>query len=217
MLATTSDFKYGYLGAIRYIMKRLILLVFCIQFAALSFAQHAILKSFSAYRQPNGVVLRWVIKGGNQCNGTRVLRAGDALSFEQINHIPGICGDFTEDETYSFFDSIPISNAYNHYKLELGFQGFSDTITVFFEDFGSKNHLVLTDNSSRQHRILFSNDNSNEALLRVFDTNGNELLSQTTLGNDFTIQPSGWKSGVYLFRISGVSRSDIHGKFYFAE
>lgn len=198
-------------------MKQLLVLTFFLQFGFRGAAQHAILKSFNAYQQTNGVLLRWVIKGGNQCNGTRVLRAADDLVFEQINLIPGICGDFTEDETYSFFDSIPVSNAYNHYKLELGFQGFTDTITVFFEDFGSKNHLVLTDHSSRQYRIIFSNDYSNEARLRVFDRNGKELLSQTTLGSDFTIQPLGWKSGIYLFRISGVSETDIHGKFYFAE
>lgn len=198
-------------------MKQLLVLTFFLQLALQGAAQHPILKSFSAYQQTNGILLRWVIKGGNQCNGTRVLRAADDLVFEQINLIPGICGDFTEDETYSFFDSIPISNAYNHYKLELGFQGFTDTITVFFEDFGSDDHLVLTDHHAGEYRILFTNANRKQALLRVFDRSGNELLRESTTDNDFLIRPSGWKNGVYLFRISGVSETDIHGKFYFGE
>lgn len=197
--------------------KRLLFTLLTLLIATFGFAQHPILESFNAYRQTNGVLLRWVIKGGRQCNGTTVFRSGDDYVFEQINHIPGICGNFTEAETYSYFDSVPISNAYNHYKLELGFQGFTDTITVFFEDFGVANHLVLSEHELGRYRILFSNDNNSEALLRLFDRNGNELLTESTTGNDFTIQPTAWNSGVYLFRISGVSRSDIHGKIYFAE
>jgi hypothetical protein len=60
---------------------------------------HPILESFVTIEQPNGVNLKWVIAGGFQCRGTRIFRAGSDGIFEQINHIPGICGNFTESET----------------------------------------------------------------------------------------------------------------------
>ena len=182
----------------------------------MGFAQspHPILNSFTAYKQPNGILLRWVIKGGNQCNGTKVLRSADGIAFEEINHIAGIWGSTTENETYSYFDSIPIPNAYNHYKLELGFQGFTEPITVFFEDFGKANHVVL-DNGNGSYRILFSNDLNDKAVLQVVDRAGKPIYEEVATDSDFEFTVDGWRAGVYIFRITGVSKVDISGKIYF--
>lgn len=177
---------------------------------------HPILRSFSAIKQPNGVLLKWVIKGGQQCQGTWVYRAGQAQQFEVINHVEGICGSFTEDETYTYFDNEPLSNTYSYYRLEMGFQGFTDTVEVFFEDFGSDNYLLLTDGGSANFRILFSNDLNREATVQVFDLSGKILLENTTLGNDFAVSLPGQRAGIYIFRISGVSETDITGKLYFS-
>ncbi len=174
---------------------------------------HPILRSFSAIKQPNGVNLKWVIKGGNTCDGTKMYRADDSFEFEQISHIPGICGNFTEDETYTYFDTVPVSNAYNHYRLELGFQGFSDTVTAFFEDFNSNGYLLFSDVETNAYRILFSNDQSRKATLQVFDVSGKLMYKDSRIGNDFIIQTNGWRAGVYVFRVSGVAESDITGKF----
>ena len=167
-------------------------------------------------KQPNGVLLKWVIKGGQQCQGTFVFRSDDSQLFELINHVEGICGDFTDDETYTYFDNEPIANAYNYYRLEMGFQGFTDTIKVFFEDFGSDNYLLQTDAQSDSYRILFSNDLNREATLRLFNLSGQILHEDTSTDSDFDLNPSTLRSGVYVFRISGVSEADITGKLYFS-
>lgn len=175
---------------------------------------HPILQSFTAYKQSNGVLLRWVIKGGNQCNGTRVFRATDDLDFEQINHIPGICGSFTENETYSYFDSVPHSNQYNHYKLELGFQGFSEKVTVFFEDFGRSPYLILSDPAAQTVRILFSNDQKQNVSLELYDRAGKSVYSANGNDSDFEFNTAALRLGIYVFRILGATESDISGKLY---
>lgn len=182
------------------------------------FAQepHPILSSLNAYKQTNGILIRWVIKGGSQCNGTKVFRSAYAEPFELVNFIPGICGSTTASVTYQFFDSIPVSNAYNSYKLELGSQGFSSTVTVFYEDFGKENHVVFSDYHNNSHRILFSNDLKIKAVLQVFDRVGNLIHSETGTDSDFTVSQLGWKPGIYMFRISGAAEKDIVGKIYFA-
>jgi hypothetical protein len=177
---------------------------------------HHILRSFSAVKQPNGVNLKWVIKGGQQCQGTRVYRADESLVFEQINHVEGICGSFTEDETYTYFDNSPKPNAYNYYRLEMGFQGVTDTVVVFFEDFGSDNHLLISSSELNEYTILFSNDLNREATLHVYDVSGKLMHQDSEIGNDFVIEPTGWRAGIYVFRISGVAETDITGKLYFA-
>ena len=193
-----------------------VLVLFAFPTLAQKPSPHPILRSFTALKQPNGVNLKWVIKGGQQCFGIRIFRADESLLFDQIDHIDGVCGDTEADEAYTYFDSDPISNAYNHYRLEMGSQGFTDTIQVFYEDFGSDRYLLITENTSSQFRVLFSNDNNREAALKVFDVAGNLMFEETQASNDFTIVPDGWQTGVYVFRISGVSESDITGKLYFS-
>lgn len=195
-------------------MKRVCFLLFLLPIFGLAQEPHAILASLNAYKQTNGILLRWVIKGGSQCNGTKVFRRSGEEDFELINHIPGICGSSTENETYQFFDSIPLPNEYNHYKLELGFQGFSDTITVFYENFGNTDHQVFADHEANTYRILFSNDLNRDARLQLFDAMGREVYTETATDSDFSIQPTALKAGVYIYRITGVSEKDIEGKFY---
>ena len=175
---------------------------------------HPILASFEAIKQPNGVNLRWVISGGFQCKGTRVFRAVQDGNFEEINHIPGLCGSFNADETYSYFDAEAKPNAYNHYKLEMGFQGFTKVETVFVEDFGKDNYLLASDHYSRSYRILFSNDYNDKAFFEVFDSFGNPVHSDISTGSDFNLNASGLKDGIYLFRISGISSKIIQGRMY---
>lgn len=190
--------------------------ILLLPFLGMAQTPHPILRSFSAAKQPNGVLLKWVIKGGQQCQGTFVHRADGGLLFEQINHIDGICGSTAGDETYTYFDSEPFSNAYNHYRLELGFQGFTDTVTVFFEDFGAAKYLLKSDQALQKHRVLFSNDKNAVAEITVFDHAGNRMTTFEVLGSDAVISTSGWRPGVYVFSIAGVSQADITGKFYVA-
>lgn len=177
---------------------------------------HPILRSFSAVKQPNGIALRWVILGGEQCDGTRVFRAEDQGNFEQIEHIEGICGSQVVDVTYSYFDNSPVSNAYNRYKLEMGLQGFTDTVIVFFEDFGADNLLVQTDYVRKTYRVLFTNDNNRNAVLRVYNQFGKIISETQTTNSDIEFSLVGKPAGIYLFTVSGVSQDDLRGKVYFS-
>ena len=177
---------------------------------------HPILRSFSAIKQPNGIALKWVILGGQQCDGTRVFRSENYGMFNQIEHIEGICGSQAVDVTYSYFDNNPASNTYNRYKLEMGLQGFTDTVEVFFEDFGSDDLLLQSDYANQSYRILFTNDNNSEAQLCVFDLSGKQLYQDQTNSNDIGFTLAGYPAGMYIFRISGIAQSDLHGKIYFS-
>ena len=192
------------------------LLLVLLWMPVISFAQspHQILRSLEAYKQPNGVLIRWVIKGGDQCQGIRIFRSLDEENFKKIGEIDGVCGSTDGDETYSYFDAAPVSNQYNHYQLELGAQGFTDVVTVFFEDFGKQNYSLLSDYQNNSYRILFSNDLKNKAVLEVFDRMGNAIYGESSTDSDVGFNTSGWGSGFYIFRISGVSETDIHGKLY---
>jgi len=192
----------------------LVLLVALIPLSAAAQQPHPILKSFEAYKQPNGILLRWVIFGGNQCQGTKVYRSEDGMNFDQINHIPGICGNFTEDETYNSFDTIPHKNTYNHYRLEMGFQGFTDIVTILFEDFEGENYALLSEPQLSRYQILFENDLGNTTKLEVFDRMGNSIIRLSNNRSDHILYTDGWKRGLYIFRITGVDAGTIFGKIF---
>ncbi len=175
---------------------------------------HPILTSFIASEQPNGILLKWVIAGGNQCQGTKMFRSLDQMVFEQIGHIPGICGGTQADETYTYFDTVPYGNHYNHYRLEMVFQGFTDIVTVFFEDFGSSDHALLSDHALGTYRILYTNDLNSTNVLEVFDRFGHSVYRASGNDSDFDLRTDGWPPGVYVFRISGSAGTDIRGKIY---
>ena len=191
-----------------------ILLLLCMPLFVVAQQPHPILKSFEAYKQPNGILLRWVIFGGNQCQGTKVYRSEDGLDFDQINHIPGICGNFTEDETYNYFDTIPHKNTYNHYRLEMGFQGFTDIVTIFFEDFDGQNYALLSDPQLNRYQIFFTNDLGNTAKMEVFDRMGNAVTTLSNNRSDHILYTDGWRRGLYIFRITGVDAGTIFGKIF---
>ena len=160
---------------------------------------HPILNSLEAYKQPNGVLVRWIVAGGDQCQGTRIYRSLDELNFEQIGYIDGICGSTDGEETYSFFDSVPHPNTYNHYRLELGFQGVSTMVTVFFEDFGNNDYSLFADYANGNYRILFSNDLKNEAVLEIYDRFGKAVYGDMSTSSDIQFQTVGWRNGLYIF------------------
>lgn len=173
---------------------------------------HPILKDLAAIRQQDGVMVKWVIAGGYQCNGIRVFRAVDGGPFEQIKHIPGICGSTDSDETYIHVDREPVRNSRNSYRLEMGAQGYTETITVLYTDFGKSGHARLTDPLDGSVRLLFSNDTEQAVELEVLNMTGSPIHTDRGTSGEFTFSTNGWPHGMYVYRISGGSTGAVTGR-----
>ena len=193
---------------------RIMLVLLCLPILGWAQSPHPILNSLEAFKQPNGILVKWVIAGGGQCQGTKIFRSLDETNYAQIGHIAGICGSVDFDQTYTYFDSVPEPNTYNHYRLEMGFQGFTTIVSVFYEDFGNQQYSLLSDYQNESFKILYSNDLKNTAILEIYDHLGNAIYGGTSTNSDIEFKTTGWKSGVYIFRIFGVGKADLKGKFY---
>ncbi|MCF8257757.1 MAG: T9SS type A sorting domain-containing protein [Flavobacteriales bacterium] len=188
---------------------------FVLTMPAMSLAQqqpHPILSEFIAIRQHVGLLLRWTITGGNQCNGTKVFRSSDGVGFEQIEHIPGVCGSEIDDVTYSYLDTFPLPNAYNHYRLEMGGQGFTETITHFYTYFDNGNHARLTDPVDGSVRLLFSNASEKQVSMEIIDMDGRPMYSALTHASHFNLYTKGWKVGIYIYHIIGSDDGRVTGR-----
>jgi hypothetical protein len=102
-----------------------------------------VLKSFYGQELNGGVKLTWVLQGGNQCNGTRMLRSSDGIEWHEAGMIGGICGLSGADELYEWTDTLPLLNQRNYYRAELIGLGFSQVIYVDVFDTGEHGFVVL--------------------------------------------------------------------------
>jgi hypothetical protein len=175
-------------------------------------APHPILSEFVLIRQHRGILLKWTIKGGNQCEGTKVFRAVDQQPFELIEHISGICGGADFDETYTHHDTLPAKNAENHYRLEMGDLGFTETVSLFYDDFGQNDHARLTDLQTGTVTLLVNNAQSKPLTVMLVDMNGRVAGRQQSTSNAITLHTSHLSAGIYIYVVSGEGLSPLSGR-----
>jgi len=189
-----------------------ILLLTTLPMLAMAQRPHPILKEFSGFRQDKGIMLKWVIAGGNQCNGIDIYRAMEQGGFLRVGNIAGICGSAEFDETYTFLDTTAIRNRDNSYRLELGWQGYTEVITVFFSDLNLGRHTRLTDHSDGSVRFIFDNPQQLPVTVELYDVAGVPVMREMTDGGEFLLRPEGLRSGVYIYRIGTDGAQPVVGR-----
>jgi hypothetical protein len=174
---------------------------------------HPFIKSINLFQQEDIVVLRWVIHGGNTCQGMKIYRGENETEKLKIDQISGICGSTDSDEQYTFVDSNAVVNAFNYYTIEFGTQGISDPESIFFEQFGEDGLLVLTDPFNDQARVLFTNSDHASAVFRVVDRSGRVMNEMVSSSQEIIVNMSGWKDGLYYFQLI-VNEEQKSGKLF---
>jgi hypothetical protein len=183
-------------------------LLFCFLFSGQSsIAQEPILDNFDATTKNGNVYLNWVIGAGSTCNGTNVYRSADKSNFYKIGDIAGICGNLDRAETYTFTDNNPLLNKVNHYRLELGFYGFYEIVSVEVIYIEPGSYQVRPHPADTQARIYFSNDSNHALQFSLFNLSGYKELSFTSHENYIDINTADLKDGLYLFSIVGEQNS----------
>jgi hypothetical protein len=195
-------------------MNRLLTILLSTVLPMLAMAQrpHPILTEFSGFRQDDGIMLKWVIAGGNQCNGISIYRALEQGGFVRVGNIAGICGSTDSDETYTFLDTTALRNRDNSYRLELGWQGYTEVITVFFSDLSLGRHARLTDPVDGSVRFIFDNPRQLPVNIELFDIAGVAVIRETTRNTEFLLRQDGLRPGVYIYRIGTDGMQPVVGR-----
>lgn len=171
------------------------------------------LDNFQASVINDKVFLTWTIKSGNTCQGIEILRSTDTVNFEIIGTVEGVCGSVTEAKHYSFTDYIPVWNAVNTYKLNLGGAGFSQTVSVELIDVSDKGYAITPHPLSSSSKIHFKNDSGSLVTVRFYSLTGVLLLTETSNSNFIEVTSESLIIGEFLFTISSESSTEmIFGK-----
>lgn len=177
------------------------LTVALLMFPMLASAQN-FLGDFTLAHFDGKVQLQWAIRQGNTCDGVRVYRSADSISFTEIGRIEGVCGSPYSTVTYNFTDTLPIVNTRSFYRLELGNLGFSAVLSILVNDFSRQRFRIEPHPVVDVGRIYFDNPSQTWHSLQVFDIAGQLLLTQSTRISPFVVPAQNMKAGPKFFLIA---------------
>lgn len=167
------------------------------------------LESFEVSQINGKVFLSWTIRAGFVCVGVDVLRATDNSNFILIGGVEGVCGNMTLPSKYSFTDNNPVLNSTNYYKLNMGGEGFSQTISVDLFDFNEKGYLIIPHPVSNMSKIHFRNDAALQTTLNMYSSTGALIYSERTNLNYFEVKTAALEIGEYLFSLSSELSTEL--------
>jgi len=187
--------------------------ILCLQFPVMA-QFHPMLDDFSAFEFDGNVYLSWTVSRGSTCNGIDIERSDNNINFNVIGDIPGICGSADFAQSYNWIDRSPLLNATNFYRLELGLNGHSESVSVEVISLINGNYQVRPNPMRDFGRIYFMNSSKREHLLQVYELSGRPVFQMSTLDNYFEPEVNNLQSGLYLFTITSKDGSAaISGKF----
>lgn len=172
----------------------------------------AVLEYFRAVQNDNFIQVSFAIAGGSSCQGVGLERSSDTEKYDEIDFIPGVCGGSEFTEVYSFIDRNPLEYSDNFYRLKLGAEGLSHSISIRFvrlED----GYRVYPTPAQSWAVIKFDNPTSLEYDFRVYSMNGKILETAPTItANEVYMDLNQYSSGTYIFQLSNPSVPTITGR-----
>lgn len=175
---------------------------------------HSILDKFNVYEVGGTVYISCIISAGRTCNGIDVLRSEDSLIYKSVGHIDGVCGNSYTPVPYNFTDKNPIKNKPSYYKLELGGYGYSEALSINIIDTKAFGFQVRPNPARERTVIYFDNDFNDDYELTLFNANGSKVVTKVTSTNQFPLELSAFKNGIYFFIINKINATQdpVQGK-----
>jgi hypothetical protein len=171
-----------------------------------------ILSKFFATQVDTTVLIRWTIQKGNTCEDTYIERSEDGTSFTRIGLIGGICGSPDASITYDYYDTAPLPNRTNHYRLILGQYGFTSSVQTEFVLFNEDGFLLSPNPFIELTRLRFENDKAEQYRLIIHDYSGRKILERISNENQFIIRNEDLGSGLFIFLVIKDEKVIYDGK-----
>jgi hypothetical protein len=166
-----------------------------------AFAQQLVNLNASLTQQET-MLISWTMKAGSTCADLTLEHSNESLSFSEIYYYPGVCGNADYDETYTFEQKDRIYST-NYYRIKLGYDLYSDTISVEAPLIGSYGLKVGPQPASDFLNIFFSNPLSDNFSLSIRDMQGLKVFSLNNIKkNSIQIPVYSLPSGIYSLTLS---------------
>ena len=174
---------------------------------SLSAQEHPFLAAWGLTELQGAIRLDWTIAGGSTCDGQVVERSTDGITFTDVHTINGLCGDPNIPTSYGWTDEAPPEFSLVHYRVKLGFDGYSSVKTLRYDQLSGSDQRLFPNPTDRMVTLLVNLPASATTDLVVMDARGARVLErQRHQGPRFELDLAGWPAGTYTYLITGEGR-----------
>lgn len=197
-------------------IKKGLLFFICIATLSVFGQQKPVLERFSGLHNNGVVYLEWVMSSGTICAGVVITRSTDSINFSKIGEIPGFCGSLSSATTYRFQDEEPVMQKKVFYRLELGTIATSEILSVYVPATGVGEYQLYPNPVISEAKLQFQNPAHSVIVLKIYDSKGLEILTETTEGESFSIKTETLNQGLYYFILyeENSNTNRMSGSFY---
>lgn len=173
------------------------------------FAQEANIKDFRVYHENNYVVVSWTTDSGYICADVSVLHSTNNEDFEQVYNIPGICGSFIEEQTYTYIHSGAEKEKWNYYKLSSTESNIDLDTAIFCK---SSTEYFATPNPATTETVIYLNNNFVNYQIEIYDVSGKLVYKSSGVDQFIKLNLQSFLSGTYYFSIQVENGDFSRGK-----
>ena len=156
------------------------------------------LEHFSLAKDDSHVLINWVTRPGNTCDGVDVMRSTDSVNYAVIHHFGGICGGPTTSISYSYVDEHPVANFRNYYRLALGNVGTSSVRSVDVVELGKEGIQIRPNPVIDVSKVYFENARSERCHLSLINGVGVVVGTWETQTEFFLLDAQAFQPGMYF-------------------
>ena len=172
------------------------------------------LGGFAGAQIKDSVYLAFTLKGGYTCNGIVIQRSSDSVSFTSIGDIQGVCGSPVLEVDFDYYDTAPMNNTVNYYRLDLGNYGYSEVLEVYFKRLNAQGFVMSSNPCSSPCILYFENPLNKELQVQLFSHSGALLLNETIRGSTFDFNGHALATGLYRYLLTGNGELKSAGSFF---
>lgn len=161
------------------------------------------LVTFSGALQNNAALLKWITTNEVNVSHFDVERSINGVDFTKIGTETAIGGNSKNNYTYTDYEACNQNSSVVYYRLKIvdidGSSRYSQVVAITII---SVNDFLIRPNPVQQTLYVHSKKDFHKPLqIELYDLSGKMLIRQQSFKNDFTIDVSSLKAGVYVLKM----------------
>ncbi|HTF05683.1 MAG TPA: hypothetical protein VK826_16765 [Bacteroidia bacterium] len=169
-------------------------------------------ESFTATQTGIEVKLDWVIGPGNTCADLEIQHSTDSITFTTVFVYPGICGDATFSQSYSWTHAGPMCGTKNYYRVVSMSGGTLSERSINVLCYGEAGILVSYDRISGALTVNTEVPVGQSWDISFFDLNGALIAVEKLNGNSTNFYWESTHSGMFIYEVKTTDGTLRNGR-----
>lgn len=175
--------------------------------------EHPFIGEYALMELDGGVRIAWTIQAGNTCNGQDVERSTNGTDFFAVHRVAGICGNISAPVPYEWIDPAPPELSTLHYRIKLGFDGYSSVRSITFDQLTTSEQRIYPSPTTGPTMLVLNVPTGTPVDLLIWDACGRLVVERSGIaGPTIAFDMGPQRAGLYSYRASADGRI-FQGRF----